>query len=174
MRRRSLHSVDVGKQEGGRTESSPIAARPPPRNYTVQVLTIEQEIKDHTQQIESGRQPCYAEACPPCAAQEVFRLHHRRRRSFRLVVEYCVRVFRSWVLRFKCANCQRTFTDYPPFRFSAQAICQCHIARAGTIVSRWATQDAQSGDPLEEVEVVSRRRLRSVAPAAAQRPRPAT
>ena len=91
-------------------------------------MTIEQEIKDHTQEIESGRQPCHAEACPHCAAQDVFRLHQRRRRSFRLVVERCVRVFRSWVLRFKCPNCHRTFTDYPSFRFAAQTIRQLHVA----------------------------------------------
>lgn len=93
-------------------------------------MTTEQEIKDHTQEIEAGRQPCYAEACPHCAAQETFRVHQRRRRTFRLVVEQCVRVFRSWVLRFKCPSCHRTFTDYPPFRFATQTIRQSRDAGA--------------------------------------------
>ena len=103
---------------------------PPTRNCTVQLMTTEQEIKDHTLEIEAGRQPCHAEACPHCAAQVTFRVHQRRRRSFRLVVEHCVRIFRSWILRFKCPSCHRTFTDYPPFRSATQTICQSHGARA--------------------------------------------
>jgi hypothetical protein len=91
-------------------------------------MTTEQEIKDHTERIESGRQPCHAEACPHCGVQETFRLHHRRRRTFRLVVEQCVRLFRSWILRFKCPNCHRTFTDYPPFRLAVQTVCEPHAA----------------------------------------------
>ena len=119
-----------GNEKGG-TPNRLRSQRVPHQKCTVQLMTTEQEIKDHTQEIEAGRQPCHAETCPHCAAQETFHLHQRRRRSFRLVVEQCVRVFRSWVLRFKCPSCHRTFTDYPPFRSATQAVCQSHGARAG-------------------------------------------
>lgn len=119
-----------GKEKGG-TPNRHRSQRVPHPKCTVQLMTTEQEIKDHTQGIEAGRHTCHAEACPHCAAQETFRVHQRRRRSFRLVVEQCVRVFRSWVLRFKCPSCHRTFTDYPPFRSATQTICQFHGAGAG-------------------------------------------
>ena len=97
--------------------------------FNIQVMTTEEEIKIHTQKIESGNPPQYSTACPYCAAEpQAFRRHDCRRRSFRLVVDQCVRVFRSWIWRLKCATCQQTFTDYPPFRSAPQAIRQPHGA----------------------------------------------
>jgi len=86
-------------------------------------MTTEQEIKDHTQRLESGERPCYSQACPHCTtegslSEGSFKVHQCRRRSFRVVVEHGVRVFRSWILRLKCDRCTRTFTDYPPFRLA--------------------------------------------------------
>lgn len=43
-----------------------------------------------------------------------------------------------------------------------------------TTLPRWSTEKAQPGDPLAEVDVGSRRRLRGPAPATPQRPRQAT
>ena len=94
-------------------------------------MTTEQEIKDHTQKLESGERLCYCEACPLCTAEGSFKVHECRRRSFRIVVENCVRVFRSWILRLKCPCCHRTFTDYPPFRLAPQAIRESHVAGDG-------------------------------------------
>lgn len=92
-------------------------------------MTTEREIKDHTQKLETGQQVCYRQACPHCAVTpERFGVHQCRRRTFRLLVEHCVRVYRSWVLRLKCPHCKRTFTDYPPFRFTLQAVRQRNAA----------------------------------------------
>ena len=92
---------------------------------------MEQEIKDHTRKIEAGEHICYCQACPHCAVEpeRPFRVHQCRRRTFRILVEGCVRVYRSWVLRLKCPHCNRTFTDYPPFRFALQTVRQRDRAR---------------------------------------------
>ena len=91
-------------------------------------MTSEQEIKDHTEKLEAGEHVCYCRACPHCTVEpepeRPFRVHQCRRRTFRILVERCVGVYRSWVLRLKCPRCKRTFTDYPPFRFALQAVRQ--------------------------------------------------
>ena len=88
------------------------------------IMTIEQEIKSHTQRVEAGERPCHYAACPGCDGKGPFRLHDCRRRTWRLVVDGCVQVVRSWILRWKCPGCGKRFTDYPPFCVAAQAICQ--------------------------------------------------
>lgn len=103
----------------------------PKTQYTLQIMTTEQEIKDHTKKIESGEHPCYSQSCPHCAAQDSFQVHECRRRSFRMVVGDFVSVFRSWILRLKCPRCHRTFTDYPPFRLAPQAIREPRVAGDG-------------------------------------------
>ena len=96
-----------------------------------QVMTTEQEIKDHSRKMEAGEQTCYCRACSHCGVEpeRPFRVHQCRRRTFRILVERCVRVYRSWVLRLKCPHCKRTFTDYPPFRLALQTVRQRDRAR---------------------------------------------
>ena len=91
----------------------------------------ELEIKNHTKKLESGEYVCYCQACPHCVVkpEQPFRVHQCRRRTFRILVERCIRVYRSWVLRLKCPHCKRTFTDYPPFRFAVQTVRQRDRAR---------------------------------------------
>jgi len=98
---------------------------PQTRNH-FQVMTTEQEVKDHTRKMESGEWSCYCQACPHCSVElgESLTVHECRRRSFRVLVGRCVRVYRSWVLRLKCPGCKRTFTDYPPFRLALQTVRQ--------------------------------------------------
>lgn len=100
--------------------------RAPQYKSHFQVMTTEQEIKAHTRRIEAGEHICYRQACSHCAVEpeHPFRVHQCRRRTFRLLVGRCVRVYRSWVLRLKCPHCKRTFTDYPPFRFALQTVRQ--------------------------------------------------
>ena len=108
----------------GRTESLNDRGASPHQSYSFQVMTTEQKINDHTQKLESGEYPRYCQACPRCEAENLFRVHQCRRRSFRTITENCVRIFRSWICRLKCPNCKTTFTDYPPFRLEKQAVCQ--------------------------------------------------
>jgi hypothetical protein len=106
-----------------------------------QVMATEQEVKDHTKKLEAGEQTCYRRACAHCAVEpeQPFRVHQCRRRTFRVLVERCVRVYRSWVLRLKCPHCKRTFTDYPPFRLALQTVRQRDRARQNEGLS-WKRQ----------------------------------
>jgi hypothetical protein len=57
-------------------------------------MDFEEEVKAHTQRVERGERVRYGQACPCCGAakEELFRLHDRRRRKFRLVVQRYVQV----------------------------------------------------------------------------------
>ena len=106
-------------------------------------MSLEEEIKTHTRRVESGERVCFCKACPACAAQSCFKLHDRRRRTFRVLIDDVVKCLRSWIVRWKCPNCGRRFTDYPPFRPTAQTLRQagrvCQIQRlpgSGCFVSR--------------------------------------
>ena len=92
------------------------------------LMCVEQEIKTHTQRVESGELVFYGKACPACGSQEAFRLHDRRRRSFRVVVDGCVKRLCSWILRWRCQACGKRFTDTPPFCRPAQAVFQAACA----------------------------------------------
>ena len=97
----------------------------PTENGVSTIMDFEQEVKTHTRRVEAGKRVRYAKACPGCGAVEgPFRLHDRRRRKFRLVIGRCIHVALSWILRWRCLRCGKRFTDYPPFRLAAQAVCQ--------------------------------------------------
>lgn len=89
------------------------------------MMDFEEEVKAHTQRVEAGEWVRYGRACPGCGAahEEFFRMHDCRRRKFRLVVARCIQVAISWILRWQCLRCGKRFTDYPPFRLAAEAVC---------------------------------------------------
>ena len=95
-------------------------------------MDVEKEVKTHTRRVEAGERIRYAEACPGCGAVAgPFRLHDRRRRKFRLVLGRRIQGVVSWILRWRCLRCGKRFTDYPPLRLAAQAVCQAADAGEG-------------------------------------------
>ncbi len=64
-------------------------------------MDLQEEVKTHTRKVEAGEQVRYSQACAACGAadRESFRLYDRQRRKFRLVVERCIHVALSWILR---------------------------------------------------------------------------
>ena len=96
-------------------------------------MDLQEEVKTYTRKVEAGEQVRYGQACPACGStdKESFRLYDRRRRKFRLVVERCIHVALSWILRWRCLRCGKRFTDYPPFRLAAQAVYQGAGAKEG-------------------------------------------
>ncbi len=99
-------------------------------------MDFEEEVKTHTRRVEAGERVRYGQACPGCGAVEgPFRWHDCRRRKFRLVLGRCIQVTLSWILRWRCLRCGKRFTDYPPFRLAAQAVCQAAGAGEGQRVS---------------------------------------
>jgi len=96
-------------------------------------MDFEEEVKAHTQRVERGERVRYGRACPCCGAakEEFFRMHDCRRRKFRLIVGRYVQVALSWILRWRCLRCGKRFTDYPPFRLAAEAVCPAAGAGEG-------------------------------------------
>ena len=114
-----------------------IATRPHLKTGASTIMDFAEEVKTHTQRVEAGERVRYGRACPGCGAakEEFFRMHDCRRRKFRLVVERYIQVALSWILRWRCLRCGKRFTDYPPFRLAAEAICQAAGAGEGQRVS---------------------------------------
>jgi DNA-directed RNA polymerase subunit RPC12/RpoP len=100
-------------------------------------MDLEQDVKTHTRRVESGERVRYGHACPQCGAREEksFGLHDCRRRKFRLVIGQYIQVALSWILRWRCLRCGKRFTDYPPFRFAAEAVYQVAGVGEGQRVS---------------------------------------
>ena len=88
------------------------------------IMSLEQEIKSHSQRIENGQARCYQTVCTNCSTEGAFRLVDHRPRTFRLVVEGAVKILSSRILRWRCQECKRRFTDYPPFRLAQQTVRQ--------------------------------------------------
>ncbi len=103
-----------GEGEDGSDRESGSQRRPPPIKSTSRIMCMEQEIKAHTRSAERNEKVCYAEVCPHCRWRGPFHPHDCRRRTFRLVKEQSIQVLRSWILRWRCRNCGKRFTDYPP------------------------------------------------------------
>jgi hypothetical protein len=79
-------------------------------------MTIVEQIREHERSVATSVSRRYATCCPICGNTSEFRRHEIRRRTF-----YCkseggnsTSVY-SWLVRWKCCECLRTFTDYPPF-----------------------------------------------------------
>lgn len=59
----------------------------------------------------------YRGNCAICNGEQ-FAPHELRRRTLRLIVAQRVLVMTLWVARWRCLECRRIWTDYPPFRLA--------------------------------------------------------
>jgi len=79
-------------------------------------MTIEDCIKQHEELVMCPVSKRYAACCPHCEHDGKFHRHEIRRRTFYVESEsgeaFAVQ---SWLVRWRCSNCGRRFTDYPPF-----------------------------------------------------------
>ena len=85
-------------------------------------MCLEDKVNAHTRRVEAGQPVRYCEACPRCGACEEFRVHDCRPRTFRLIVEGYVKIFRSGIWRWRCLTCGGRFTDYPPLPCRTSAL----------------------------------------------------
>lgn len=77
---------------------------------------VEQEIQRYTQSIFMGQMPELPDVCPHCKNKpDEFKLHEHRQRKFLVVVGGMVKAMLTWLVRFKCGLCKKTFTVYPDF-----------------------------------------------------------
>lgn len=94
------------------------------------MATITQQIKRHEEQVLQRASVCYRKACPLCCGRPPFGRHDIRRRTFRCFQDGKVQTVRSWLVRWCCPNCNRTFTDYPPFALPYKRFVKSTILRA--------------------------------------------
>ena len=79
-------------------------------------IPVERSIQQHTDEIISGQIPKPKECCPRCFSKpETFKLHECRKRAFRCIAGNFVKVLITLLARWKCTECGKTFTFYPPF-----------------------------------------------------------
>lgn len=75
-----------------------------------------QVIRGHDQAVRAGRVTYEGTICPRCAGTpDAFKIHERRRRTFRVVVESLVHCVSALVVRWKCELCRLTFSPCPDF-----------------------------------------------------------
>ncbi|MBI4606029.1 MAG: hypothetical protein HY721_29030 [Planctomycetes bacterium] len=70
----------------------------------------------YSKAVEEKTVTCELETCLRCGkGTGELRLHDRRKRTFRWVLERLVKKVVVWLARWKCRLCGATFTLYPPF-----------------------------------------------------------
>ncbi len=75
-----------------------------------------QVIHDHDQAVRAGRVAYEAAVCPRCQGiPDAFKIHERRERTFRVVIERLVHCVSALVVRWKCGLCRLTFSPCPDF-----------------------------------------------------------
>ncbi len=105
----------VGENEKGGGADWSFRGTPPTKLNSLSIMSVEEQVKSHTQQVDIGEPVRYGEGCPDCfnSNSESFHVHDCRPRTFRLIVAGCVKIFRSGIWRWVCGPCGRRFTDYP-------------------------------------------------------------
>jgi hypothetical protein len=79
-------------------------------------MTIEERIKQHEERVTGTVSHRYASCCPRCGEEDRFQRHEIRRRKFYFVTgNREAMAVRSWLVRWRCGNCDVRFTDYPTF-----------------------------------------------------------
>ena len=79
-------------------------------------IPVEISIQQHLDDIISGEIPEPKECCPRCFSKPgTFKLHECRKRAFRYIAGNFVKILITLLARWKCLECGKTFTIYPPF-----------------------------------------------------------
>jgi len=77
---------------------------------------IEGMIRDHTEAVEKGNFSMPTCCCHQCHKKvDGYKLHECRKRQLRVFHNDIIKVFITFLLRWKCPLCQSTFTEYPSF-----------------------------------------------------------
>ena len=83
-------------------------------------MDLDSKIKKHHDAVLrfSSERERYRRVCPVCENSSGFVVHDVRPRELRYDVGNEVRSQQIRLVRWRCGECKRTFTDYPPFRFT--------------------------------------------------------
>ncbi|MEA3486689.1 MAG: DUF6431 domain-containing protein [Thermodesulfobacteriota bacterium] len=76
-----------------------------------------EDIKAHQKKIEKDKiLPDNLPPCPCCNVDStLFKIHAYRRRRFLIIVKMLIKKIYCDLVRFRCPDCGKTFTDYPDF-----------------------------------------------------------
>lgn len=95
-------------------------------------MDIQEVITNHTNSIIKGHFSSPDIICQCCHQKpKFFKLHESRKRQFRLVVENIVKTTVSFLLRWRCLLCNKTFTEYPSFAVPHKRFVLTDINRLG-------------------------------------------
>ncbi|WP_419470197.1 hypothetical protein [Candidatus Kuenenia sp.] len=76
-------------------------------------MNIIEKIHKHEKLIATKQKPCF---CPKCKSTHVnFTLHECRYRLFHVIIDSLVHTIESFLGRWKCSLCKKTFTSYPEY-----------------------------------------------------------
>jgi len=76
---------------------------------------LRKEIKDYNQSVLDLSFECRRDTCPGCKKVPDFAKHDVSPRQFRIREDDLICVVASWRVRFRCRDCRKVFTEYPPF-----------------------------------------------------------
>lgn len=86
------------------------------------------EIKEYTESVLANRFRCDLECCPRCGKEtDAFKRHALRERIFLVVVGAWVCKVPSFLSRWKCPLCNKTFTHYPLFAVPHKRYVQASV-----------------------------------------------
>lgn len=77
-------------------------------------MSIIEKIKEHEKEVLCCKIPEDLDICPICnTSSQAFKRHERRYRIFYIIIECYVQRKDTWLGRWKCSICNKTFTYYP-------------------------------------------------------------
>ncbi len=92
------------------------------------ISNIERTINTHTEKALSSTPDTPQGPCPRCNEDvDSYKLHERRPRNFRYIIDYLVKIIESVLLRWDCPVCGKSFSDYPPFAIPYKRYCADNI-----------------------------------------------
>lgn len=101
-----------------------------------------QVIHDHTELVRAGRVRYEQEVCPRChGVPRTFKIHERRKRTYRVMIEQLVHCVSALVVRWKCGLCKLTFSPCPEFALPCKRYVRDAVLELG---KRYLSDDSMS------------------------------
>lgn len=75
-----------------------------------------EQIEEYNEKVRKNQVKCPLPLCECCKTKaDDFKRHETRQRKFYVIVDDMVKVIIGLLIRWKCPNCNKTFTGYPDF-----------------------------------------------------------
>jgi len=121
-----------------------------------------EEIESYGDDVIKGKIPCKLPACPNCNTDpSYFKRHELRKRQFYGVTKQMIKIVISFLIRWKCSGCGKTFTQYPNFalpykRYTLPTIayyCQQYLKKAALSYRKLIKQHSIGYEKIKNKEV---------------------